>query len=142
MTFKHSKFEESAVMRSLEKLAVQKGLVKPEEIKKTANKKTDLNPTEDFTTNILKLCKGLREAGLDNLAEDLEKNYLLHKKAEKELYDVCGETGEDLVRQFHPEGSHQLEGVIGDSLVEDIIENQLNHLLMEHSVDIQSFFHN
>ena len=51
MTFRHTKLEDSTVMRSLEKLAHQKGWVQPE-LKKTANKQLSLSSTDSLVEHI------------------------------------------------------------------------------------------
>lgn len=126
MTFKHVKFEDSAVMRSLEKMAKEKGLVKPEQIQKTASSKSiDMTPTSNLMDNVLKLCAGLRSKGLSKYAEELEVNLLNYKKAQT-LYEVSKEKGEDLIEFAHPKGSHKLEGVEGnEAVVEDILDRHL-----------------
>src|SRR4051812_13432544 len=98
MTYKNTKFEDSAVMRSLEKLAVKKGLVKPEELKKEASAKPapSFAPTQNVSQNILKLCSGLRSQGFESYANELERKFLTLKQAEN-MMDIA-----------HPEGSVKL----------------------------------
>ena len=124
--WKHGRFEDSAVMRSLEKLSKDKDFVKT--ASKDIIKKADLSPSESLTDNIIKLCNGLRKSGFAKHADDLETNFINYKKADTSLYGITGETGEDLVDAAHPDGSHRLEGVDGDSLVETIVDNQIAHL--------------
>lgn len=120
MTFKHLKFAESSTMQAFEKLAKSKGLVKPEEApKKSAAKVLDLNPSENLLDNILKLASGLRSQGFHKHADDLESKFLQFKQADS-LYETSKETGDDLVDQAHPKGSHKIEGVEGDAVVETI----------------------
>ncbi len=124
MTFKHVKFEDSPTMRALEKVAKEKGLVKPEPLQKKASvtKKADYTPSDDFMENILKLCAGLRARGLEKSAAEVETNFLKYKQAQT-LYETSKETGEDLVQSAHPKGSHKLEGVEGEeATVEDILD--------------------
>lgn len=128
------KFEDSPTMRALEKVAKEKGLVKPESLEKKAalTKKADYTPTPDLMENIFKLCAGLRSNGLVKEANEIETNYLNYKKAQT-LYETSKEKGEDLVQAAHPKGSHKLEGVEGEeAVVEDIIEQ---HLKMMKSVE-------
>jgi hypothetical protein len=131
MTFKHIKFEDSPVMRSLERIAKEKGLVKPSEpLIKTATPKTDLTPTPSLLTNLLKLCTGLREKGFEKQANELEVYLVNYKKAES-IYETSKEKGEDLVHAAHPDGSHELEDVdvIGDGAVfEDILDQMVKSL--------------
>ncbi len=125
MTFKHVKFEDSPTMRALEKVAKEKGLVKPEPLQKKASvtKKADYTPSDDFMENIFKLCAGLRANGLEKAAAEVEVNYLKYKQAQT-LYETSKEKGEDLIQAAHPKGSHKLEGVEGNELavVEDILD--------------------
>lgn len=128
MTFKHTKFEESPTMRSLEKLAHEKGLIKNDPLKKIADrkpitKKANLEPTGNLTENILRLCEGLKEIGLSKYAEELESTYISYKKAEN-FHKTSKDKGEDLVDEAHPKGSHKLEGVDGDATIETIIDQQ------------------
>jgi hypothetical protein len=130
MTFKHVKFEDSVVMRSLEKLAKDKGLVKSEEITKTAAPKLDLSPSGALINNVLKLCEGLRQSGLIKHADDLEEKFINYKQAQT-LYEAHSEKGEDLIDRAHPKGSHHLEDVEGDeAVIETILDQQLKALDM------------
>lgn len=136
MTFKHVKFEDSPVMRSLEKVAHQKGLVKADPLKKTAAavKKTAANlvPTENLLANVLKLCAGLRERGFEKQAEDLEGHLSDYKKAQT-MYETSPEKGEDLVHAAHPKGSHKLEGVDAENdgaVFEDILDQMAKSIEM------------
>lgn len=126
MTFKHTKFD-SPTLRALEKIAVEKGLVKPEPLEKKAavTKKADYTPTPSLMENIFKLCAGLRDNGLKKEADEIEMNYLNLKRAQT-LYETSKETGDDLVHDAHPKGSHKLEGVEGDeATIEDILDQHL-----------------
>lgn len=133
MTFKHVKFQDSAVMRSLERVAKEKGLVKEEDLVKTASlsKKADLTPSDNLLENLLKLSSGLREAGFSKYADELEDKAFAYKQSQT-LYETSKETGEDLVDAAHPKGSHKLEDVDGDDLatIETIIDQQLKDLEM------------
>ena len=132
MTFKHMKFEDSPTMRALEKVAKEKGLVKPETLEKKASvtKKADYTPSSNLMENIFKLCAGLRTQGLAKEAAEIETNYLNYKQAQT-LYETSKETGEDLVDTAHPKGSHKLEGVDADEATfETIIDQHLKHLQM------------
>lgn len=124
MTFKHVKFEDSPIMRSLEKVAHEKGLVKPNVLEKIASrpKKLDMTPSPDLMENIFKLCTGLRVQGFTKEATELEVKYLNYKQAQT-LYEAHTEKGEDLIEAAHPEGSHHLEDVEGDEAIfEDILD--------------------
>jgi hypothetical protein len=133
MTYKHVKFEDSPIMRSLEKVAQEKGLVKPEPLTKTAAVKTDLTPTTSLLDNVLKLCAGLREQGFEKQANELEVNLFNYKKAEATLYEAFPEKGEDLVHAAHPKGSHKLDGLDAQddgAVVEDILDQHAKSLQM------------
>lgn len=128
MTFKHVKFEDSVVMRSLERLAKEQGLVKSEPISKTASKK--IAPSVNLTENVLTLCDGLRARGLNKQASELESKFLALKQAQT-LYETSSEKGEDLVDAAHPKGSHKLEDVDADEAVfETILDQHLKSLKM------------
>ena len=130
MTYKHTKFEDSPIMRSLERVAQQKGLIKPDAINKVANSKLDLTPSSNLMDNIFKLCAGLRAEGMHSEAAELEANYLNYKQAQT-LYQTSKETGEDLVNSAHPNGSHHLEGVDGnEAVVETILDRHLKTIEM------------
>lgn len=127
MTFKHGKFDDSAVLRSLERVAVEKGLIKPEVMVKSASsivEKNDFTITDNISYNIMKLCSKLRDSGFSKHADDIEINYLKYKKAQT-LYETFNEKGEDLVNAAHPDGSHELEGVEGDAKFLTIIDKHL-----------------
>lgn len=114
-------------MRALEKVAQEKGLIKPETLTKKASvvKKADLTPTNDLMENILKLCNGLRERGFVKEASEVEINFLQFRQAQT-LYETSKETGEDQVHDAHPEGSHKLEGVDStEAVVEDILDKHM-----------------
>jgi hypothetical protein len=124
MTFRHTKFEDSPTMRALEKVAREKGLVKPEPLTKQASltKKADLTPSTNLMENILKLCNGLREKGMVKDAAELETKYLQYKQAQT-LYEAHKETGEDLLEEAHPDGSHKLVDVDStEAVVEDLLD--------------------
>lgn len=131
MTFKHGNFGDFVVMRSLEKLAQEKGLVSPEKAIKTASTKVGLTPSNNFTSNILNLCAGLRASNFHKQADELESKFMIYKKSQT-LYEAFKETGEDLVDLAHPKGSHKLEGVDGGDLtvIETIVDQHLKTLKM------------
>jgi len=134
MSFKQTKHWDSEVMRSLEKVAYEKGLVKPEPLQKQASvtKKADITPTPDLMQNIIKLCSGLRSEGLEKEAVEIETNFLNYKYAQT-LYETSKEKGEDLVNAAHPQGSHKLEGLDSEeAVVEDIVDR---HNKMKTVVD-------
>ena len=132
MTYKNVKFHESPVMRSLERVAVEKGIIKPETIQKTASKKgTNLAPGPNLEENIFKLCSGLREQGFSKQAIEIESKFFNLKKA-VHLYDTHGETGDDLINAAHPDGSHQMKDVDGDAMIETILDK---HKAMKRMIE-------
>lgn len=134
MTFKHVKFEDSPIMRSLEKVAQEKGLIKSDPLKKLAAKpavkKVDVTPSNNLMENIFKLCAGLRTQGLLAEANELEVDYFQYKQAQT-LYEAHKEKGEDVIHSAHPDGSHKLEGVDGEEATfEDILDKHTKFLDM------------
>lgn len=128
MTFKHSKFEDSPTMRSLEKIAVKHGLLTPEVRVKTASvAKPEYTPSSNLMENVIRLCAGLREKGLEKHANDLETKFLNYKRAFN-AYETSKEKGEDLVDAAHPDGSHDLVGVDGDATIETIVDQHLKDM--------------
>lgn len=125
MTFKHTKFEDSVTMRSLEKVAKDKGWVKQEDMIKSAAPQIDLTPSGVLSIDILKLCSGLRHNGFGKYADEIELKFVNYKKAAASLYDTTGETGEDLVDTAHPKGSHKMEDVAGDATFHTIVDKHL-----------------
>lgn len=121
MTFKHTNFEDSETMRSLVKLAKEKGLIKEDPLQKIASRKPklDLKPTKSLSENLMKLCSGLRATGMDKYADELELTFLQYKQA------AASECDSDLIQQAHPKGSYKLEGVEGDAIIETIIDEHL-----------------
>ena len=101
MTYKHIDFGSSEVMRSLEKVAQQKGLIKNSPITKSASKKTNLFPTTSLLDNVVKLCDGLRDSGFAKQAQELENNFLNYRRAQT-LYETSPEKGEDVIQFAHP----------------------------------------
>src|SRR5258708_5643973 len=126
MTYKHVKFEDSSTMRSLTKLAQDKGWIKEEPVVKTASPVLDLQPSDNLLENLLKLCQGLRTSGFEKQAEELESKFVIYKQAQTNLYNVGGEEGEDLVHAAHPKGSHKLENVDStEATFEDILDQHM-----------------
>lgn len=131
MTFKHVKFEDSPVMRSLEKVAQQKGMIKADPIEKTAAVKkttTSLVPSTSLLDNVVRLCAGLRERGFQKQAADVEAHFAQYKQAQT-LYETHKEKGEDVIEFAHPEGSHKLENVDADEAVFEDILDQMSKTL-------------
>jgi hypothetical protein len=119
MTLKHIDFSESVVMRSLLKVAVEKGLVEEESsvevaMRALAEEKAaeisapTLTPTDNLLENVLNLAAGLRAKGFDKYADALEGHVITVKTAESH-YDVSNETGDELIESTHPKGSVQMD---------------------------------
>lgn len=125
MTFKHVKFEDSVTMRSLERVARDKGWIHDTPISKIASlNETDLSISMNLTENIMKLCAGLRASGAHKYADEVELKFMNYKKAQT-LYETSKETGEDLIDSAHPKGSHKLSDMDGDNVIETIIDQHL-----------------
>jgi hypothetical protein len=131
MTFKHSKQFDSALMRSLEKVAFQKGMTKSEPITKQASTEPlDLIPSSNLMDNIVKLTAGLRAQGLTKQATEIEQSFFNYKKAQT-LYEAHKETGDDVINSAHPKGSHKLVDVDSDeAVVEDQLDKHIKFLKM------------
>jgi hypothetical protein len=129
MTFKHAKFEDSPVMRSLERLEKQKNPDSSDVFTKVASRQTDFSPTDSLVENILHLCAGLKQSGFDKHAQELEANFIRYKQAQT-LYETSPEKGEDLVEFAHGK-SHKLEDVDSDMAVfYTIVDKQLEAIKM------------
>jgi hypothetical protein len=130
MTFQHNKFEDSPVMRSLTKIAHEKGWIKDVPVVKTAAPKLDLNPTNDLLENLLKLSNGLRHSGFDKQADEIESKFVAYKQAQS-LYNTHNESGEDLINSAHPKGSHKLVDVDSkEAVFEDILDQHMKSVDM------------
>lgn len=132
MTFKHIQFEDSVVMRSLEKLAHDKGLIKETPVVKTASINKPTKPASNsLTEKIIFLCSQLRTSGFEKHALEIESKLMAFKQANT-LYETSSEKGEDLVGAAHPKGSYKLEGVEGGDLavIETIVDQQLKNIQM------------
>ena len=129
MTYKHINFFDSPTMRSLERLAHEKGLVKKEFVKKASiNEAENFYASTNLTENILKLCAGLSKKGFHSFASEIEDNFVQYKQAQT-LYETSKEKGEDLVHDAHPKGSHKLKDVDSkEAVFEDILDRHLKML--------------
>ncbi len=115
-------------MRELERIALSKRWFKPEERVKTASV-SEVEPTSNLTENIMILCSALRAQGMSKQAMEIEQGFSLVRQAQ--VYDVSGETGEDVVSQAHPDGSHKLENVDStEAVVETIVDQHMKALKM------------
>lgn len=119
MSFKTKNLEESSIMRSFAKKAVETGLVKLDPIvKKSSN---NYCSTNDLSCDIMKLIAGLKEIGKVKYAEELEENFIRFKKAETRYYNSMKEDGDDLINYAHPT-SYFAKGKEENSKVETIVE--------------------
>lgn len=131
MTF-NFKSQDGETLRNLVKNAHDKGIFKEEsrisKIMKaaaTAKPAVDLTPSDNVQENLLKLCSGLRERGFAAYAAKVEDRIAQLKVADVHMYDVHGETGEDLLEFAHPEGSVEVAEAEGDNgVVEDKLDEQ------------------
>jgi hypothetical protein len=132
--FKHTSFEDSPIMRSLTKVAHEKGWVTPTApLVKQSAPIQDLTPTEDLMANVLKLTQGLRTVGFDKQAQELENHFVAYKKAQT-LYGISNEKGEDLVDSAHPKGSHKLRDVDStEATIETILDRHLQFVEVVNS---------
>lgn len=123
MTYKKADFYSSPTMRQFSKIASDKGWLKSE---KPIEKKASITSEPvGFVENAISLTAELRKQNnvvLNKLAEEIEYNLMQYKVAS--VYGVFNETGEDLVDQAHPDGSHKMEGMIGDAVIETVVDQQ------------------
>jgi len=123
MTYKKADFYSSPTMRQFSKIASDKGWLKSE--KPIEKKASVANEPKGFIENAISLTAELRKQNnvvLNKLAEEIEYNLMQYKVAS--VYGVFNETGEDLVDQAHPDGSHKMEGMIGDAVIETVVDQQ------------------
>lgn len=119
MTFKHDKLSNSPIFQQLQRIAVEKGLVKEDKIEKKAS--SNIIPTGELLENLVNLSSGLRSRGLDKHAAEIELAILKYKKAKSELDSNL------LTNQ-----SKAISNAEGDSLVESILDK---HLAMMKAVE-------
>jgi hypothetical protein len=104
MTFKHITFGESPIMRSLEKVARERGMFEDEPVVKEASAGETYEPTDDLLSDMLRLATGLRERGFVAEANTLEDKIFVHKKAAKAVKEKAKDEGEKMLDDAHPEG--------------------------------------
>lgn len=124
MTYKYTNFKDSHTMRSLEKIAIEKGWVTPkkEDIVKEASVKEDkVSISENTDENLVNLISSLKKSGMVALANELQQDYLQYKKAEADYYDSEHLDANDMVHEAHPGKSPNMgKGEL--SLIENIYE--------------------
>jgi hypothetical protein len=114
MTFKSIKFSDSPVMRSLQRVALERNLIQPKTIEKSAS--SDFTPTNNLINDLLKLASGLKEAGFHSYADDLELKIINYKYAKAKEFDP-------ILDQAHPK-STDLENI--DHTVKNLLESHLD----------------
>lgn len=132
MTYKHINFDDSPIMRSLEKHYIDNNLFKNNDSKKEAKNISVPNilPSVNLDENILKLAQDLRAANQSSYAAELESNFLIYKQV-LSLYQTSNETGEDLIQSAHPNGSHKMEDLnSSEAVFEDVLDRHLKILDM------------
>jgi len=109
MTFKTViKFDESPILRELERVAIKRGMLTPAPIVKEAAVEESYASTGDLHEDVLLLVEGLRKKGFEKEASDLEDKANLHRIAETHLYRVIDEDGDDILDFAHPEGDVEI----------------------------------
>jgi hypothetical protein len=122
MSIRHIKFEESTIMRALERQAIEKGTFKNEPVIKKEASTISLEPSNNLFADLLKLSEGLRTKGFSKEAEVLENKILAYKTAETHLYQVFSETGDDLLEFAHPDKATVAPAENEYGVVEDLLE--------------------
>lgn len=108
MTHRHIKFQDSAVMRELERQEIKKSgnSIKLEQMVKQASSKP--LATGDLLNDLFTLANSLRARGYVKQAEQLENKLFLCKQAETHLYRALDEDGEDVIERAHPDGDVEM----------------------------------
>jgi hypothetical protein len=78
---------------------------------------------------IFELSSQLRKKGFEKQAAELEYQFLILKVSESKLYSVFKETGEDLINQFHPDGSFKVEEASNEFGFVETISDQHEKIL-------------
>lgn len=120
---RHIKLPKSSVKDSFKEIALEKKWINPEQIEKKASI-TDLSLTDSLDANISKLIIGLKDSNLDKFAEEIRYHFLNYKKAENDLYNVTKNEYSKYINLAHPKGSHKMENMEGDAVVEDLYDTQ------------------
>lgn len=137
---RHIKLPKSSVKDSFKEIALEKKWINPEQIEKKASI-TDLSLTDSLDANISKLIIGLKDSNLDKFAEEIRYHFLNYKKAENDLYNVTKNEYSKYIDLAHPKGSHKMENMEGDAVVEDLYDTQsaiLNLLKDKKKVNIKN----
>lgn len=105
------KFEQSEVLRELERQAVKKGFFDPTEkeiVQHAAKQIKKIEPTGNLFVDLCILADGLQARGYVKQANELAKKIALYKTAEVHMYRAIDEDGEDLLDFAHPDGDADL----------------------------------
>ena len=94
MSFKTKNFEQSSVMKEMERLYIEKN---PSEIKKEASKK---EIGEDFISQAISLSKDLRLKGFSKQADSLDEKIAFYSIEDVELKKMAGKDGGDILLDF------------------------------------------
>lgn len=157
---KHISFDDSTVMNELLKIAHKEGLIKsadeslpaPELPERELPPDVPLSPKEDMDIpdDLVPQyaddaaddkecdCEGEPDCDCDKEdKKDKKKDKKATAAASEKLYDVSGETGEQLVDKAHPGGGTRTElthSKTDENLVETIVEQQQKDMEVAHSV--------
>ena len=119
---RHIKLNNSSVSDYFKAAALEKGWIQEKVIEKKANKNVDIS--DNLDVNISTLILKLKEAGLSDLSNELNENFLYYKKASAGLYNVTKNEYNKLIHLSHPKGSVKLQNMSGDCVVEDLSATQ------------------
>jgi hypothetical protein len=119
---RHIKLNNSSVSDYFKAAALEKGWIQEKVIEKKANKNVDIS--DNLDVNISTLILKLKEAGLSDLSNELNENFLYYKKASAGLYNVTKNEYNKLIHLSHPKGSVKLQNMSGDCVVEDLYATQ------------------
>lgn len=118
---KKIKFSDSPVMRSYEQVAIDRGMVKQDEIMKKASIENKYAASEDLLLDLLKLSEGLKENNYLKEADELDRKIALYKQAKGEYSKILEEA--------HPEGSVEVAGASDGHGIVDTLESQHDRLM-------------
>jgi len=131
---KSGNFLDSEIMRSLETVAIKRGLITPDPIKKEASSK-DLKTSDDLHDDLINLVSLLKNRGYEKEANLLEDKIHIHKMAETHLYNTHDETGEDLIDFAHPDGDFEVAPSKDDyGKVETVLSTQKKIIEKIHKI--------
>jgi hypothetical protein len=132
-----SNLYESEVYRELERQAVRKGffeLTPTQSVKlahqqitidKNINKKPDCTPSNDLVLDIARLAYAMKRKGFDKVAEDIENNLIIYKRAESAMYNI---KVDDVANFAHRDGDVDIIGR-GDLGIIETIQSAAEKIL-------------